>query len=379
MLALLAALTLSDARALADQRNGGLLAARAQVPVARAAVEAAGQLQNPTASASYGADDPRLQLGLEVKLPVLGQRGAAIGSAEAEQRVAEAGVSVERAKLHAAVRRAYAATWAAGEQAQLAAEAARIAAELGKLSGEKFRTGSAPQLEAEQAQLAAERAAHDLEDRKAEADAARAELEAALGAPVDAVEAPPQRAPPPLEELSARAQQHPEVASLRLEQEAALAKAAEERAAVRPLPAVSVIAERFTDPSVSWGLRAGIAFDLPLLSWNRGRVHQQEESARQFAAQQAAALQRLSGTVRAARARWAAAASRSAFYGGAFLASASRVLEMAQAGYRIGRTALVSVLQAQNDLSAARSRAVDAALEAQKALADLEEATGADL
>jgi outer membrane protein TolC len=90
-------------------------------------------------------------------------------------------------------------------------------------------------------------------------------------------------------------------------------------------------------------------------------------------------LQHLTGQVRAARARWAAASARAAFYGGAFLESARRILEMARAGYRIGRTSLIAVLQAQNDLSSANSRALDAALDAQRALADLEEATGADL
>ncbi len=52
---------------------------------------------------------------------------------------------------------------------------------------------------------------------------------------------------------------------------------------------------------------------------------------------------------------------------------------MARAGYRIGRTSLIAVLQAQNDLASANSRALDATLDAQKALADLEEAIGADL
>jgi len=54
-------------------------------------------------------------------------------------------------------------------------------------------------------------------------------------------------------------------------------------------------------------------------------------------------------------------------------------VEMSETGYRIGRTSLLTVLQAQTELSSARGRAVDASLEAQRALADLEEALGADL
>jgi cobalt-zinc-cadmium efflux system outer membrane protein len=162
-------------------------------------------------------------------------------------------------------------------------------------------------------------------------------------------------------------------------EEAALARADEERTAIRPLPIVSIIGQRYEDPTVSFGLRAGVAFDLPLLSLNRGRVHEQERIAHRAQLQAQAVLQRVTGQVRAARARWSSASERAGFYGGTFLESARRVLDMARAGYRIGRTSLINVLQAQNDLSSANSRALEAALDAQRALADLEEAIGADL
>jgi len=374
-----ATLSLGDARALADRRNGVLLAAQAGIDVARAGVDAAGQLTNPTLSASYGKDEPKLTVGLDVRAPLFGQRGAAITSAEAQVQVAEADAVVERARLHAAVRRTYSASWAASEQAQVAADAARIASELADLAAQKFRTGSAAQIEVEQSSLASRRAAQDKLDRDAEAVAARRELEAALATPVEGLQPPPRPAVPPEEELLRRARSHPQLQTLRFQEKAALARADEERTAIRPLPTLSMIAQRYEDPTVSFGLRAGIAFDLPLLSWNRGRVHEQEQAAHRAELQAQATLQRLTGQVGAARARWEAASARAGFYGGAFLDSARRVLGMARAGYRIGRTSLIAVLQAQNDLAAANSRALDAALEAQKALADLEEAIGADL
>jgi len=374
-----AVLSLGDARALADRRNGVLLAAQAGIDVARAGVDAAGQLTNPTLSVSYGKDDPKLLVGLDVRAPIFGQRGAAIASAEAQVQVAEADAVVERARLHAAVRRTYSASWAASEQAQVAAEAAKIASDLANLVAERFRTGSAAQIEVEQSSLASRRAVQDKLDRDAEAVAARRELEAALATSVEGLEPPPRPAVPPEEELLQRAQGHPEVQTLRLQEQAALARADEERTAIRPLPTLSIFGQRFEDPTVSFGLRAGIAFDLPLLSLNRGRVHEQERMAQRAELQARAALQRLTGQLRAARARWAAASARAGFYGGTFRDSARRVLEMARAGYRIGRTSLIAVLQAENDLAAANSRALDAALDAQRALADLEEAIGADL
>jgi cobalt-zinc-cadmium efflux system outer membrane protein len=376
---IIAALSLTEARAIADQRNAGVQAAKAAVAASRAAIEAAAQLQNPTVAATYGPDDPRVTAALDVKLPILGQRGAAIASAEAAAQVTQIEVEAQRSRLHAAVRRGYYALWAASAQAEVAADTAQVAAELARLTEERYRTGGAPRLEIEQSTLAMRRAGQDREDRAAEARATNSELNATLGVQVEAVQAPPPSAVPSEEDLLSRAVKHPEVQSFHAHEAAALAKADEERTALRPLPTVSLTAERVIGGTPYWGLRTGIAFDLPLLSWNRGRIHEQEANARTAAVQAQAALQRLTGQIRAARARWAAASARARFYRDDFIGSATRILEMARAGYRIGRTSLVSVLQSQSDLSAARSRAIDAELETQKAVADLEEAVGADL
>jgi outer membrane protein, heavy metal efflux system len=374
-----AALSLQEARTLADQRNASLAASSAEVKVARAGSDAAGQLPNPTLSVSYGPDDPRLLAGLDVKLPILGQRGAAIDSADAVTRVAEAEHLAAKALLHANIRRAYGALWAALEQVRVAGEAARLASELLRLTSERFKTGGAPQLDVAQAELADRRSAQELADRQAEAEATRRELEAAVGAEVSDVSRPPEPAVPDFRELLGRVAGHPEIASLQSQEAAALARAHEERVSLRPLPVVTVTAERFSDQTPTWGARVGVAFDLPLLSLNQGRIQQQEESANKARLLATAQLQKLEGQLGAARSRWAAASSRAAFYGGDFLTAAQRVLEMSETGYRIGRTSLFQVLQARTELSAARGRAVDAALDAQRALADLEEALGADL
>ncbi|MGZ6126057.1 MAG: TolC family protein [Myxococcales bacterium] len=373
---LAASISLSQARELADRRNGPSLAAGAVV--ARAAIASAGQLPNPTLSATYGPDEPRFTGTLDLRLPFLGQRGAAIHSAEANAEIAEQEFRAQRARLHAAVRRAYFAFWAASAQATLAADAAKVAQELANLTSERYRIGAAPQLDAEQATLAMRRARQDLEERAAEARATGSELDALLGTSIEGVDAPAPAAMPSLDDLLARVPIHPQLQALHANEAAALARADEERIAVRPLPTVSLTAERFST-GTEWGLRTGIAFDVPLLSLNRGKIHEQEASAQAAAIRAQIALQQLTGQLRAARARWAAASTRAAFYRGDFVESAARILEMARAGYRIGRTSLIAVLQAQSDLGAARSRAIDASLESEKAVADLEEAVGADL
>ncbi|MBS2023927.1 MAG: TolC family protein [Deltaproteobacteria bacterium] len=373
-------LTLVDARKLADEHSAQLHAAEAAARAGQAGVDSAGQLANPTLSVSYGHDDPQLTAGLDVRVPLFGQRGAAIASAEASAQAAGAEVPVQRARLHASVRRALAAAWAAQEAERLSQEASKLAAQLEQMANDRLRTGSASQLEVEQAAINRKRSEQETDDRVAETRAARAELAALLGVTDEPEAAAPEALAqtPAVELLLERGARHPELEALRAQESLALARADEERTAPRPLPVFSIIGQRST-ADASLGLRVGIAFDLPVLSLNRGKVQEQESLARAANAQALAAQQRFAGQVRAARARYGAAQARAAFYSGDFVVAARRVVELAQAAWRIGRAPLSQVTAAQSELAGAQLRGVDAVLEAQRALADLEEAIGADL
>jgi outer membrane protein TolC len=59
--------------------------------------------------------------------------------------------------------------------------------------------------------------------------------------------------------------------------------------------------------------------------------------------------------------------------------AAEQLVKMARDAWELGRTPLTAVLQAQAELTSARADASDAALAAQAALADMEEASGVGL
>ena len=384
LLAVSQPLTLAEAQARAERGSADLKATRLGEQVAQASVQSAGQLANPTLSLSVGPDDPAVTASLAVKLPIFGQRGAAIAVAERALPAAQAEIASQRVKLHAAVRRAYFALAAAQAQVALAAESAKLARELERMAREKFNTGSAPQLEAEQAALSLRRAVQDQADRQTAARDARQDLARLFGDP----EAEPLASDPvlsnetlrPLAELLEKARTHPDVRAFQAQRQTALARANVERTAVRPLPEVSLTLERLYggNPTPSLGVRGGVAFDLPILSWNRGKVSEAEAQAAQAEAQAQAALLRLQSEIRASRFRAEAALLRSRFFADDQLPAALRVEQMARAGYQLGRAALLTVLQAQGEVASARSKSVDAAADAQKSLADLEEATGAE-
>ena len=371
----------AEAVARAEKANLELAAARLGEPVARAGVEAAGQLANPVLSFSVGPDDPTLTAAVDVKLPIFGQRGAAIAAAERALPVAQAELESRRIKLRASVRRSFHALADAQTQLALAEEAAAFAGRLEKMAAERYAAGSAPQLDAEQAALARKRSDQDRADRASLLIEARVALAALLGEPgqeLSAAGSAPLTAAPEELSVTASLDKHPEVASLQGQSLQAMARADVERANLRPLPDVSLTLERLSG-SPAIGLRAGLAFEVPILSQSRGKIHEAEAQAAQSSAQARAARQRLSGEARAARARFDGASARARFASQELIPAAERVEKMARDGYQLGRAPLLSVLQAQAEVSNAKSRASSAALEAQRALADLEEAIGAAL
>jgi cobalt-zinc-cadmium efflux system outer membrane protein len=294
--------------------------------------------------------------------------------------------------VRAAVHRAYAALAAAQERARLARDAFDLAADLEQRALARVRTGLAPQLEALQSGLLRRRAAQERDDRAAALAGTRQELGRLLAEPdASTLEAAdpiyPLPEPPPLDQLIQLAAQHPEVETFRRQQDAALARASRERAVLLPLPDLSLMFESLHGSAPllgltgnpAWGLRLGIAFDLPLLNWNSGKVHEAQAQAQAAAWLATGALAKRSSDLRTARARWDAASSRARSFAEEIVPMATELVRMAREAWELGRTPLTPVLLAQTELTTARADASDAALLAQQALADMEEAAGEGL
>ena len=374
------AIHLADALARARSQGPEMAAAREALQVARAGVEVAGQLQNPTVGLSVGPDDPKVFGTFDVKLPLLGQRGAAIAAAERDVEVAQAEADARWVLVRSLVRKAYAALGAAQMRAALSRAALQLAAELEQKARAKVSSGLSPQLEAVQAGLLRRRAQQEAADRGAALFSAREELGRLLGArDAAAIETAdpllPLPQPPPIADLLERAQRHPEVRSLLRQEDAARARAHREAVALRPLPDLTLEFEKPADRTTV-GVRTSIAFDLPLLSLNGGRIHEAQAQASLASAQANAALLRRQSELRAVRARWDAASARAQAFAIDIVPAAQELVRMARDAWDLGRTPLTAVLLAQTDLASAQGEGADAALAAQQAFADLEEAAG---
>jgi len=377
---LAASLSFAQARARAESESPQLRAARFALPEADAAVETARQLPNPTVTASFGGEDPQASVVLDQRLPFLGQRQRAVAAAERERPVAQAEIAQASVQLAAAIRRAYFALAAAQAGLALADESVALAQQIEQATQSRVDNGSAAPLELEEARVARQRSAQARLERAGALAQARGELAALLGSNDDALSAADpldaEAAPPALDALLARQADHPGVAALRLESEAAESRASSEKAQVIPVPDVSIGVEHGQQaPATS--VRAGIAFELPVLSWNRGRVEQAQVAAQRASAQAQAESMRLHAELRAARARWEQARARTQLSRAEQIPAAEHLLQLARTAYELGRAPLLTVLSAQGELLAARANALDAALEVQRAIADIEEAIGA--
>jgi len=380
------ALTFAQARERALLQSPELVAQRLGEAQALAAVETARQLPNPILSGTFGGQDPQQSVTLEQRFPFLGQRQRAVAAAEKEVPVAQAEIALASVHLAAEIRRAYFGLATAQAELELAVQTQALAEQLEALTKERFNNGSASELEELQAGVARGRAEQARLERTALVVQAQGELQALLGytdaTSLEATDtldlAGPAFALDRLDRLDQTQLAHPSLQAKQLASQASQARASAERAAVIPVPDVSVSLEHGQqDPRTSF--RFGLALELPLLSWNRGKVHEAETAAQRADAEARAVSIKLGADLRAARSRWEQAQARARLASRELVPMAERLFSLARTAYDLGRAPLLAVISAQGDLLASRSAALESALEVQRALADLEEAIGAPL
>ena len=173
-------LTLADALHEAHEAAPTVLVSAARAAVADRDVEVAGILPDPTlgvgASVSYN-----LIATFFVSLPVFGQLGAAVGAAEAQARVARAGIEVARLDAALAVRTAWTQLWLAQQRVQLAAEDVARRERLADAATGRFDEGAGTRLDVLRAQADVSRARGEQSALTSLRDAAAARLAGLLG------------------------------------------------------------------------------------------------------------------------------------------------------------------------------------------------------
>lgn len=379
-----ASLTLNDAISRAVEANRTILAARTARAIDVAGIRAAGQRPNPEVSVEAERETPHWAFGTTVPVEVSGKRARRIDVANATLAVTEAETARITADIRADVRRAYYRVVAAQRRVQVAQDLETIATRARDAAQDRFQTGAAPRLDALQAQLALSEAQNESVSARGELEAARAELNTLLAYPPDAapdlsdtLEGGPL---PTVQDASQRALAgNAELVVLERRLDEARARVNLAKAMRRPDPNISATITYDAKPEFTTGWRIGGAIALPIFTTGRADVAVAEATVNRATADRDARAAEITGAVAAALARAAAARQALLRYQTDVLPASLQVEAMAQESYTSGQTGLPALLQTLQTAREVRRRALQAGLDYQLALAELEHAMGTSL
>jgi outer membrane protein, heavy metal efflux system len=374
-------LTFQSALDLAIARNLDLAAARRGRAVREAEVRSAGQHSNPDLVFESTKDTPHRMLSLDIPFEPW-KRSARIDVAREQLSLADVDDAAALQALRRGVRLAFYGLLAADEANTLAGSMVQVAERVHEVAQARFEEGAAPRLDVMQAELGLSRAKADLELARSARTSAQAELNALLSRPPAeplAVEGDiAQSAPlPAVEQVVARAAAgNAELRSAEREvaiEERRLGLLKAERV---PTPIVSVGAVFDAPGEFDVGYRAGLSLAVPLFDRNQGQIAGSLARGEQARLRRDALRLSVEAKAFAAHARAAAQRAQVAAYRDTLVPTATTIESLAEEGYRLGRSPVLAVLDAQRTLRDAKSEYLGALLSFQSALADLEDVLG---
>jgi cobalt-zinc-cadmium efflux system outer membrane protein len=315
-------------------------------------------------------DAARVEWDLSLTMPLgwLAQRGSRIDEAEAEVAVARAEAQALRREVLLQLRTAF---WAlAHEQARVAALEA-LAEQTDALVATVSRRvakGEVRPVELTRVEIEREKVAAELEAARAARGARQAELALWIDAPAGALlvavadlGAPPV-APDRAGALALARASHPALALARAKARAFAAAVGAERMGRVPSIALSGFASHELDRR-AYGV--GLAVDLPLWSWNAGRIAQAEAKRAASAKQAEAARRDIEGAVLEAQAACQAAAATATRLQRNVVPRAEAAAFTMEKTYRLGEASLLEVIDARRTLLDARRLSLSALAQAQ--------------
>ncbi len=344
----------------------------------------AGERPNPDLLLEKLRETPHEAATLSLPIETAGKRQRRIATAEADAASGAAEIARTTAGIRNRVRRAFYALLSG--QRRLAEDEAllELAQRAARAAADRFAAGAAPRLESLQAELAAVQASNEAESARATLVAARSDLNTLIGRPPGAaLAATADLAAGDVPETGAAIARalagSTELALLDRRIAAQAARVSLARAQQVPNPVVQGSVTHDAPPDFVWGWRAGLTVTLPIFTRHHAAVEVEETTLAKLEAEREASAAQIAGSVTAAVAQAAAARDQARRFRDDLLPRAAEVQELAEESYRAGETGLVALLQALQGTRDLRLRAVQAGLDFQSALADLEQALGAPL
>ena len=384
-------ISVDDAVRAARSAAPDLVVARARQSVAHAEVGIAGTYPNPTFAAGTSTQAAKLSGTVSIPLVVLGQRGAAMDAARADESKVALDTQVSWTDVRQATVRAYVVLWLAEGVATARRESAGIEASLESAVVQRVQVGAAPELDGLRVHAERLRAQADLLEAVAEVTVSGAELGRWMGLTdgsglraTGALSVPD--AVPPLSTLLARLDAS---ASVRREQSDVLASEARvtrERTFARPSISLDLGLDAYDPSLIAQGTpsgagppvnyRAQLTFDVPL--FNQRGAYIEREMAQGDVARARVRAARVQGAAEltAAYRTFEAATAQQRTLADSVVPASRAAAKGTEEAYTFGRAPLLAVLDAERTLVDTGVSALRAQAARATAWADVEHALG---
>ena len=377
-----APLTFREALEAATALNLELAAVRRGRAVREAELRAAGQLPNPDLAAEITKDVPHGDVSIAFPLDIGRIRSRRVAIAKEGLAMADVDEKTALVALRRNVRLAYYGLMAAEQETALAEDVLKVATRVKEVAQARFDEGAAPRLEAMQADLGVVRARADLDLARSARRGAQAELNALLNRPpgqriVLAGEMAEIPALPTLDRATTLATTA-NVELLAIDREAAIeARSLDLLKAERlPTPIFSLGTALNAPGEFNVGPHAGISLSLPLFSRNQGEIAGSMAKSSQIRARRESVRRTVEARVFAALERVTAQRAQVEAFRVTLVPTATSLQGLAEESYRLGRSSILSALDAQRSLRDVKHEYVQALLNLQSAVADLEDILG---
>jgi cobalt-zinc-cadmium efflux system outer membrane protein len=375
--------SLDEALRAAHRVSPDLVVARARESVAHAEVGVAGVYPNPSIAGGTSTQAAKFSGTVSLPLVILGQRGASIDAARADEATVLLDTQVTWNDIRRTTEVAYVSLWLAERVETARRDSAAIQATLEAAVVQRVQVGSAPELDSLRVHAEKVRADADVLEATALVTAAGSELGRWMGitdgAGLRAAADPPvPDAVPSLDSLLARLDASAPVRRELSDVQASEARADRERALVRPSMWLDLGTD-VGDPTLggATNYRAQLTLEVPVFNL-RGPLIDREKANADVARARAQGAHVLGATeLSAAYRTFEAATARQKTLVEAVLPAAQGAARATEEAYVLGRAQLVAVLDAERALVDARLTALDAQASRAIAWSDIEHALGA--
>jgi outer membrane protein, heavy metal efflux system len=376
-------LTLSAATDRALASNPTIAVARLQRPIDAAGVVIAGGRPSPELAYEQSKETPHQAIGATLPIELGGKRLRRIALANATVAVGDADLARVIAAVQNDVRRAYFEVVAATMREQIAEDVRALAQRARDAANARVLAGDVPRSDLTLSDLSLANSENELVGARGEAAATRAELNALLGQPADmplTLTDPlvgPTFAPQGALDLAARSNGDVQVLDRQIAEQEARVNLAQ--SLMVPDVAASSTLTYGAQPEFRFGWRLSGGIVIPIFSRHRAGVLLEQLTLARLKQGREALVARLGGSIAAAIARASAARDQVVRYNTSILPLALQAEGQAQAAYDGGQAGLPALVQALQFARDTRQRGVQAAVDYQHALTDLERTIGAPI